>query len=68
MGMIQKTTKIICDNCGHGIYDCGDVPIRECIRRIKDKKIAYVVYTNGGRREFCDEKCYEEWRNDATKS
>ena len=61
--MIQKTVKIICDNCEQGIYDFSeDLPIRKCLQRIKDENIAYVVYTNGGRHEFCDKKCYEEWK------
>ena len=60
--MIQKTIKIICDNCGQGIYDYGDIPIRQCLKHLKENNLAYVVYTNGGRHEFCDEKCYEEWK------
>lgn len=60
--MIQKITKIICDNCGAGIYDVLGNPPREYTRFAKDH--GWVVkYTNGGRKDFCDEKCYEEWKN-----
>ena len=61
--MIQKTTKIICDNCGQSIYDYGDIPVSKCLRHLKESNLAEVVYyLNGKVYEFCDEKCYEEWR------
>lgn len=59
--MIQKTIKVICDNCGQGIYDFSDIPIRQLLKKA-DEVGFKVVYTNGGRHEFCDEKCYQEWK------
>ena len=36
-------------------------PPREYTRFAKEH--GWVVkYTNGGRKDFCDEKCYEEWK------
>ena len=59
--MIQKITKIICDNCGTGIYDVIGNPPREYTAFAKNHNWI-VKYTNGGRKDFCDESCYEEWR------
>ena len=58
--MIQKITKIICDNCGAGIYDVIGNPPREYTTFAKQNDWV-VKYTNGGRKDFCDEKCYQEW-------
>ena len=60
--MIQKITKIICDNCGAGIYDVIGNPPREYTTFAKQHNWI-VKYTNGGRKDFCDEKCYKEWKN-----
>ena len=61
--MIQKTIKIICDNCGQSIYDYGDIPVSKCLKHLEESNLAKVVYFhNGTVYEFCDEKCYEEWR------
>ena len=60
--MIQKITKIICDNCGAGIYDVIGNPPREYTTFAKQHNWV-VKYTNGGRKDFCDEECYKEWRN-----
>ena len=62
--MIQKTTKIICDNCGHGIYDfVEDLTYREIASRCKEENIAIIRYKPGRRAPltFCDEKCLEEY-------
>lgn len=60
--MIQKITKIICDNCGQCVYDVIGNPPRKYTNFAK--KYGWVVkYTNGGRKDFCDENCYKEWRN-----
>ena len=62
--MIQKTTKIICDNCGRGIYDWPEnLSYREVAETCKEKNIAVVRYKVGSRipLTFCDEKCCEEW-------
>ena len=57
--MIQKTTKIICDDCSQDIYDMiGNSP-REFTKFIK-KQGWVVKYINGDIKDFCDEKCYEE--------
>lgn len=64
--MIQKTTKIICDNCGTGIYDVIGNPPREYTTFAKEHNWV-VKYTNGGRKDFCDEQCYQEWRNNDQK-
>lgn len=61
--MIQKTTKIICDNCGKGIYDYGDISVSKCLKHLTENNLAEVVYFHNGKvYEFCDEKCYQEWR------
>ena len=60
--MIQKITKILCDNCGTGIYDVIGNPPREYTTFAK-KHNWVVKYTNGGRMDFCDEACYKEWRS-----
>ena len=36
--MIKKTTKIICDNCGQGIYDYGDISVKSCLKHLKENK------------------------------
>lgn len=62
--MIQKITKIICDNCGQGIYDfLKNMSYREVAYACKKKNIAFVMYKVGKKMPytFCDEKCYEEW-------
>lgn len=62
--MIQKTTKIICDNCGQGIYDfVEDLTYKEIANRCKEQKIAVIRYKVGSRIPliFCDEKCLEEY-------
>ena len=62
--MIQKTTKIICDNCGQGIYDfVEDLTYKEIANRCKEQKIAVIRYKVGSRipLTFCDEKCLEEY-------
>lgn len=59
--MIQKTTKIICDNCGKGIYDVIGNPPREYTTFAKEHNWI-VKYTNGGRKDFCNEKCLQEWK------
>ena len=54
--MIQKTTKIICDY--------GDISVSKCLKHLKENNLAKVVYFHNGKvYEFCDEKCYEEWKN-----
>ena len=61
--MIQKTTKLICDNCGKGIYDfVEDLTYKEIANRCKEQKIAVIRYKVGSRipLTFCDEKCLEE--------
>ena len=59
--MIQKITKIICDSCHQGIYDVIGNPPRKYTDFAKSH--GWIVkYTNGGRRDFCDEKCYKEWK------
>ena len=63
--MIRKTTKIICDNCGQGIYDFIGNPPRKYTTFAKQHKWV-VKYTNSGRKDFCDEKCYKEWENGIT--
>lgn len=62
--MIQKTTKIICDNCGQGIYDfVEDLTYKEIANRCKEQKIAIIRYKVGRRipLTFCDEKCLKEY-------
>lgn len=62
--MIQKTTKIICDNCGRGIYDWPEnLSYREVTDICKEKGIAIIRYKPSKRAPltFCDEKCCEEW-------
>ena len=62
--MIQKTTKIICDNCGQGIYDfVEDLTYKEIANRCKEQKIAVIRYKVGSRipLTFCDEKCLKEY-------
>lgn len=62
--MIQKTTKIICDNCGQGIYDfVEDLTYKEIANRCKEQKVAVIKYKVGSRipLTFCDEKCLEEY-------
>ena len=62
--MIQKTTKIICDNCGQGIYDfVEDLTYREIANRCKEQDIAIIRYKVGSRipLTFCDEKCFKEY-------
>lgn len=59
--MIQKTTKIVCDNCGQGLYDITGNPPRDYTIFAKHK--GWVVkYINGSRKVFCDEECYKEWK------
>ena len=62
--MIQKTTKIICDNCGKGIYDWPkNMSYREVAYACKKKNIAVVRYLPGRRNPyiFCNEKCLKEY-------
>ena len=68
--MIQKTTKIICDNCGHGIYDWPeDLSYREVANACKEKGIAIIRYKPGRRAPltFCDEKCLKEYEEEYWK-
>ena len=49
--MIQKTTKIICDNCGQSIYDIPeDLTYRQVAEICKKKNIAVVRYKVGWRK------------------
>lgn len=62
--MIQKVTKILCDNCRCGIYDWPEnLSCKEVANICKEKDIAVVRYVVGKRTPltFCDEKCLEEW-------
>lgn len=63
--MIKKTTEAICDNCGCGIYHVPeDLSYREFVGILKERNIAIIRYLTGRRNPyiFCDEKCYEEWK------
>ena len=60
--MIQRIIKIICDNCGQGIYDVPGTSVRQALKHAQSRNAVKVVYTNGGRREFCNEQCYQEWK------
>ena len=63
--MIQKITKIICDNCKMGIYDWPvDLTYKEIAEVCKEKSIAIVRYIAGRRQPliFCNEKCCNEWK------
>lgn len=65
--MIQKTTKIICDNCGKGIYDWPEnLSYREIVDTCKEKDIAIVRYIIGKITPliFCDEECLKEWEKE----
>ena len=62
--MIQKITKIICDNCKMGIYDWPvDLTYKEIVEVCKEKNIAIVRYIAGRRQPyiFCNEECLEKW-------
>lgn len=59
--MIKKYTQIICDNCGQCIDNVEGNPPRQYTEFAKQRKFI-VKYTNGGRRDFCNEECYREWR------
>ena len=50
--MIQKTFKIICDNCGDGINDYFEYP------RVSFKNDNIIVLKG---KHFCCEKCKEEY-------
>ena len=59
--MIQKITKIICDNCHQGIYDViGNPPKR--YEEFAKFHHWIVKRTDEGRKDFCNEKCYKEWK------
>ena len=65
--MIQKTTKIICDNCGQGIYDWPEnLSYREVANTCKEKGLAIIRYKSGRRAPltFCDEKCLKEYEEE----
>ena len=58
--MIQKITKIICDNCKMGIYDWPvDLTYKEIAEVCKEKNIAIVWYIVGRRQPliFCNGEC-----------
>ena len=64
--MIQKITKIICDNCGQGITDIigsYHLPIKDIAKNYNfiHTYIGDIAY------QFCDEKCYKEWESTHAK-
>lgn len=62
--MIQKITKIICDNCKMGISDwLVDLTYKEIAEICKEENIAIVRYIAGRRQPyiFCNEECFEKW-------
>ena len=68
--MIQKTTKIICDNCGQGIHDISeDLTYRQIAEICKEKNIATIRYKVGSRvpLSFCNEKCCKDYEDKMMK-
>lgn len=56
--MIQKTFKIICDNCGNGINDYFEYP------RVSFKNDGIIVSRN---KHFCCKKCKEKYLKNKIK-
>ena len=64
--MIQKITKIICDNCGQAIYDwTSNLSYNEIIAECNKHDIAIIVPRVNKRIPFiyCDEKCHKEYED-----
>lgn len=64
--MIQKITKIFCDNCGKRIYDWPDnLSYNQIITECNKRGIAIIVPRINKRIPFifCDEKCQEEYED-----